>query len=104
MGDVAAVIPSSERSARFLFAMFQGGGNIPLILPVAAELVTRGHEVRVLAGPGIRAGRLPISDRFRERIAAAGATFVPHAAVLSQVTAMVTRRLGRCLVPRSLSR
>jgi UDP:flavonoid glycosyltransferase YjiC (YdhE family) len=63
--------------AHFLFAMFQGGGNIPLILPVAAQLVARGHDVRVLAGPGIRAARLPVSGRFRERIAAAGAAFVP---------------------------
>src|SRR5829696_6272601 len=69
--------PSGDRPARFLFAMFQGGGNIPLILPIAARLAARGHAVRVLAGPGIRAGRLPVSARFRERIAAAGATVVP---------------------------
>jgi hypothetical protein len=37
----------------FLFAMYQGGGNIPLIAPVAGRLVERGHLVRVLAGPGI---------------------------------------------------
>jgi MGT family glycosyltransferase len=66
-----------DRRARFLFAMFQGGGNIPLILPVAAELVARGHQVRVLAGPGIRRSRLPVSERFRQRIAAAGAVQVP---------------------------
>src|SRR5215217_2080638 len=65
-----------SRPARFLFAMFQGGGNIPLILPIVAQLAARGHEVRDLAGPGIRAGRLPVSARFRERIAAAGASLV----------------------------
>src|SRR6266540_7332491 len=75
--DMTASISSGGRPARFLFAMFQGGGNIPLILPIAAQLVARGHEVRVLAGPGIRAGRLPVSARFRERIAAIGATSIP---------------------------
>src|SRR5262245_43875045 len=56
--------------------MFQGGGNIPLILPIVRELAARGHRVRVLAGPGIRDSRLPVSDQLRERIAAAGAAFV----------------------------
>jgi MGT family glycosyltransferase len=56
--------------------MFQGGGNIPLIMPIVGELVARGHRVRVLAGPGIRDARLPVSARFRERIAAAGAELV----------------------------
>jgi hypothetical protein len=37
----------------FLFAMFHGGGNVHLILPVVAKLTTRGHRVRVLAGPRI---------------------------------------------------
>lgn len=71
------VTPRGDRPARFFFAMFQGGGNIPLILPIAARLVARGHEVRVLAGPGVRAGRLPVSARFRERVVATGATLVP---------------------------
>ena len=74
---MAASIPSGGKPARFLFAMFQGGGNIPLILPIAAQLVARGHHVRVLAGPSIRGIRLPVSERFRERIAATGATVVP---------------------------
>jgi UDP:flavonoid glycosyltransferase YjiC (YdhE family) len=69
--------PLGSKPAGILFAMFQGGGNIPLILPVAAELVARGHRVRVLAGPNIRAIRLPVSERFRDRIAATGATVVP---------------------------
>jgi MGT family glycosyltransferase len=68
---------STDGLYRFLFAMFQGGGNIPLILPIAARLVERGHTVRVLAGPGIRRDRLPLSERFRERIVATGAKFIP---------------------------
>jgi len=57
--------------------MFQGGGNIPLILPVAARLVARGHQVRIVAGPGVRASRLPVSSAFLGRIRATGATAVP---------------------------
>src|SRR5438046_1199676 len=49
---------------RFLFAMFEGGGNLSLILPIVAELVRRGHEIRVLAGPNVRAGRRPTSQGF----------------------------------------
>jgi len=75
--DVTGFGSSPGRPGRFLFAMFQGGGNIPLIIPIVAELVARGHEVRVLAGPGIRAGRMPVSERFRGRIETAGATCVP---------------------------
>ena len=60
-------------STRFLFAMFEGGGNLSLILPIVAELVRRGHDVRVLAGPNVRAGRRPMSERFVERIRATGA-------------------------------
>ena len=74
---MTAARSSSGRPARFLFAMFQGGGNIPLILPIAAQLVARGHNVRVLAGPGVRRDRLPISGRFTERIAATGASLIP---------------------------
>jgi UDP:flavonoid glycosyltransferase YjiC (YdhE family) len=73
------VTPRGDRPARFLFAMFQGGGNIPLILPIAARLVARGHEVRVLAGPGVRGSRQPVGTRFLERVAATGAAVVPFA-------------------------
>jgi UDP:flavonoid glycosyltransferase YjiC (YdhE family) len=59
---------------RVLFAMFEGGGNLSLILPVVARLVDRGHDVRVLAGPNVRAGRAPMSERFLPRIRATRAT------------------------------
>ena len=55
--------------------MFQGGGNIPLLMPVVTELVRRGHEVHVLAGPGIRPNRLPINEGFIARLAASGASY-----------------------------
>ena len=57
--------------------MFQGGGNIPLIMPVVTRLVARGHQVRIMAGPGVRQSRLPVSPAFLQRIRAAGATIVP---------------------------
>lgn len=57
--------------------MFQGGGNIPLTIPVVARLVARGHQVRVMAGPGIRRSRLRVSAAFSERIRAAGADRIP---------------------------
>src|SRR5215216_2004138 len=63
--------------SRFVFGMFQGGGNIPLITPIVGRLVARGHDVRVIAGPGVRASRLPVSARMRERLLAAGARIVP---------------------------
>src|SRR3954469_23823219 len=63
--------------ARVLAAVFQGGGNIPLILPVLAELAARGHAVRVVAGPGIRRSRLPVGQDFLDRLAMAGAKVVP---------------------------
>jgi UDP:flavonoid glycosyltransferase YjiC (YdhE family) len=81
---------SEDSKLRFLFAMFQGGGNVPLIMPIVSELVSRGHEVRILAGPGIRpvarSGRVgdsidrgarPVSEGFLRRITDSGATFVP---------------------------
>jgi hypothetical protein len=48
------------RPARVLFAMFQGGGNIPFILMVVTRLVACGHQVRIVAGPGVHANRLPV--------------------------------------------
>jgi hypothetical protein len=63
-------------SARFLFAMFQGGGNIALIVPVVERLVERGHHLRVLAGPGIWNSRIAVRASYRDRITTPGATFV----------------------------
>jgi hypothetical protein len=62
----------------FLFAMFEGGGNVPLITPVVAAMVDRGHDVTVVAGPNIRrpAPALP-SDGFFDRVRGTGARLVP---------------------------
>ena len=62
----------------FLFAMFEGGGNVPLITPVVAAMVERGHDVAVVAGPNIRRPAVPLpSDRFYDRLRATGARIVP---------------------------
>jgi hypothetical protein len=42
--------------------MFQGGGNIPLIMPIVTELALRGHDVSVLPGPGIRSRPIAVSQ------------------------------------------
>ena len=40
-------------SGRFLMALIDGGGTVPPALGLAAELVRRGHRVRVLADPTV---------------------------------------------------
>jgi MGT family glycosyltransferase len=57
--------------------MFQGGGNIPLLMPIFARLVARGHHVRIMAGPGIRWSRLPLTQSLLDRVTSIGATLVP---------------------------
>ena len=42
-----------RRPARFLLAVIDAGGTVPPALSLAAELVHRGHQVRVLADPTI---------------------------------------------------
>ena len=50
----------------YLFVTFEGGGNVPPVLGVARRLASRGHDVRVLTEPCLRAA---VED--------AGARFVP---------------------------
>jgi len=61
------------RRLRLLVAMFQGGGNVPLLLPIVSRLVARGHRVRVIVGPGVRASRLPISEHLERSLRSTGA-------------------------------
>jgi MGT family glycosyltransferase len=51
---------------RFLFAMWDGGGNVPPQLGVARQLLARGHAVHVLSDPTVEA-----------EARAAGCTFTP---------------------------
>jgi len=57
---------SDIRTRRFLLTLWEGGGNVPPELGVAARLIARGHEVHVLADPTIGPAAL-----------AAGCTFSP---------------------------
>lgn len=50
----------------YLFVTFEGGGNVPPVLGTARRLAARGHDVRVLTEPCLRAA-----------VEAAGARFVP---------------------------
>jgi MGT family glycosyltransferase len=50
----------------YLFVTFEGGGNIPPVLGVARRLAARGHDVRVLTEPCLRAA-----------VEQAGARFIP---------------------------
>jgi MGT family glycosyltransferase len=59
--------------ARILAALFQGGGNIPLLMPILDRLIARGHAVRIMVGPGVRRSRLPVSVDLERRIASSGA-------------------------------
>ena len=65
------------RPLSILACMFQGGGNIPLISPILAELIARGHAVRVMAGPGVRASRLKLGASLLQRVDEMGAAIVP---------------------------
>ena len=87
---------------KILFAIVDGGGNIPPQLAVARALQARGVEVQVLGHPGIR-----------ERVEAAGFAFEPFtegqhfdptiqrslAAIMTAFTRVAAdRRLGHCMV------
>jgi UDP:flavonoid glycosyltransferase YjiC (YdhE family) len=52
--------------SRYLFVLWDGGGNVPPQLGIVSRLVARGHDVRVLADPSLE-----------HDIAATGATCVP---------------------------
>src|SRR6478735_11099121 len=72
-------------AGRFLLATIDGGGTLPPEMGLAAELVTRGHSVHVLADPTVR-----------DSASAAGCGFTPwptapSVASVEEQTAMVRR-------------
>ena len=72
-----------EIRGRFLLALIDAGGTVPPALGVAADLVRRGHQVRVLADPTVSAGAN-----------AAGCAFTPwqqapHVNSLAEQTALI---------------
>lgn len=75
--DGLKLVSAAEmRPLKILACMFQGGGNVPLILPILGELAARGHRVRVMAGPGVRHSRLPVSASLLQRLPEIGAELV----------------------------
>jgi MGT family glycosyltransferase len=69
-------------SKRFLFVMWEGGGNVPPQLGLARKLKSRGHDVRVLTEPCVE-----------EDVRATGASYVqftkaPHRSDRSRDTAI----------------
>jgi UDP:flavonoid glycosyltransferase YjiC (YdhE family) len=50
---------------RFLFVMWEGGGNVPPQLGLARKLVARGHQVRVLTEPSVRQDVLATGASYR---------------------------------------
>ena len=54
-------------SRRFLFVLWEGGGNVPPQLGLARALAERGHDVRVLS-----------EDCIAAEVIAAGARFEPY--------------------------
>lgn len=77
---------------QFLFAMFQGSGNIPPILTVARQLIARGHHVRIIAGPGLDHPTRPVSAAFLEGIRTIGAALVPFAQWPDPIPIIPTQR------------
>lgn len=57
---------STAEPHRYLFVLWEGGGNVPPQLTLARKLIARGHSVRVLADPCVR-----------EDAETIGCTFVP---------------------------
>jgi MGT family glycosyltransferase len=57
---------------RFLFVMWEGGGNVPPQLGLARKLLSRGHEVRVLTEPSVE------EDVRATRASCASFTRAPH--------------------------
>jgi UDP:flavonoid glycosyltransferase YjiC (YdhE family) len=70
-------------SAQLLLATIDGGGNVPPALGVAAELVRRGHHVRVLADPTVESSAHSAGCEFAPWSSA------PHFSTLADQTAAI---------------
>ena len=70
------------RHARFLLAAIDGGGTVPPALGVAADLIRRGHHVRVLADPTVEASARAAGCEFTPW------TRAPHFDTLADQTAV----------------
>lgn len=55
---------NTKNSRRFLFVLFEGGGNVPPMLGLARRLVEHGHSVRVIAEPANEAESRAVGCEF----------------------------------------
>ena len=69
---------------RFLFAAMPAAGHVGPLIPLAHELVARGHEVAWYTG-----------ERYRDKVEATGATFLPQLHARDIDVARARRRLPR---------
>ena len=79
---------SVGRRARFLMAIIDAGGTVPPALGIAADLVRRGHRVRVLADPTIEASARSAGCAFSSWRDA------PHINSVAEQTALVAAMEG----------
>src|SRR3954451_20129160 len=80
---------TADKGGRFLLAMIDAGGTVPPALGLAADLIRRGHQVRVLADPTIEASARSAGCRFTAWRDA------PHVASRAEQTAMIAAMEGR---------
>ena len=83
------VMIDTSNHGRILLALIDAGGTVPPAVGVAAELVRRGHQVRVLADPTVAAAA-----------SAAGCAFTPwreapHFNSLAEQTTLIDAFEGR---------
>jgi UDP:flavonoid glycosyltransferase YjiC (YdhE family) len=80
---------SRQSGARFLLAVIDGGGTVPPAIGLAAELVRRGHQVRILGDPTIEPSARSAGCAFSPWRDA------PHVNSRSEQTAMIAAMEGR---------
>jgi MGT family glycosyltransferase len=80
---------AADRPGRFLMAMVDAGGTVPPAMGVAADLVRRGHHVRVLADPTIEASATSAGCAFTSWRDA------PHFTSVAEQTALIAAMEGR---------
>src|SRR3712207_6445428 len=86
--DLAGAAPARAKG-RFLLAIIDGGGTVPPALAVAAGLVHRGHQVRVLADPTVEAGAQSAGCTFTSWQAA------PHVDSVAEQTKLIAAMESR---------
>jgi MGT family glycosyltransferase len=63
--DLTTTIASMDRAGHFLIVVWDGGGNVVPAAGLAAALVDRGHDVRVIGSEGLQTRFERVGARFR---------------------------------------